>query len=102
MKKEEEEKKKENKLLIILSGVGRYILGLIILISPAIIILLNGNEAQVIILAMLTPPINLVVAPQVLVGLYFMVTGKTRIRIDITLLLLVVICTIGLLGTSFL
>ena len=95
-------KEERNKLLSILTGIGRYILGLVILLSPAVIIILNGNDPRVIILGMLTPPINVVILPQVLIGLYFMFTGKTRIRIDITLLLLAAVCTIGLVGTRFL
>jgi len=95
-------KEERNKLLSILSGVGRYILGLVIMLSPAAIILLNGNEPKIILLGMLTPPISFIIAPQVLIGLYFMFTGKTRIRIDITLLLLVAICTFALGSTSFL
>jgi len=92
----EKEKLKEGKTLSIISGIGRYILGLIILLSPLGVVLLKGVSPQFVILGLFTPPITLVIAPQFLVGLYFMLTGNTRVRIDLTLILLAIICTIAL------
>lgn len=98
MSKEKPEEAK-NKTLSIISGIGRYILGLIILLSPLGVVLIKGVSLQFVILGLFTPPITLLIAPQFLVGLYFMVTGNTRVRIDVTLLLLAFICTIGLWTT---
>jgi hypothetical protein len=92
------EKQEENKLLGILTGIGRYIFGFIIMISPLIVTLLTGNNPKIILLGLFTPPITLIIAPQILIGLYFMFTGKTRIRVDVTLLILVIICTMALSG----
>jgi len=92
-------KEKENKLLSILTGIGRYILGLVILLSPLGIVLIKGVNPQFILLGMFMPPITFVILPPILVGLYFMFTGKTRIRIDITLILLAIASLIGLWST---
>jgi len=90
--------KKGNKLFGILTGIGRYIFGFIIMLSPLLVVLLTGNNPKIILLGLFTPPITLIIAPQILIGLYFMFTGKTRIRIDVTLLILVIICTMALSG----
>lgn len=99
IKEDKMAKEEGNKLLGILTGIGRYIFGLIILLSPVGITLLKGVSLQFVILGMFTPPITLVILPQILVGIYFMMTGKTRIRIDATLILLAIICTIALWNT---
>jgi hypothetical protein len=86
----------KNKILNIIFGIGRYFLGIIILLSPMIVTLIKGVSLSFVLLGILTPPITFIVAPPILIGLYFMITGKTRIRLDFTLLLLAVICIIAL------
>lgn len=80
----------------ILLGAGRYILGLIVMISPLAILMAGGKDPQIFVFGLLTPPLTLFILPQVLIGLYFMLTGKPRIRLDITLILLGIACGAGL------
>ncbi len=87
-----------SKFLGVLTGVGRYILGLLILISPIGVIILKGKPLNYLFLAVLTPPLNLVILPPMAIGLYFMLSGKSRLRLDITLLLFYILFLVGLLG----
>jgi len=82
----------------ILLGTGRYIFGLAIMISPLAILVANGQDPQIFIFGLLTPPITLVILPQILIGLYFMLTGKSKIRLDVTLILLGIVCDLGLIS----
>lgn len=84
-----------SRLLGILTGAGRYVVGLLMLICPVAILLLRGKQLDYIILAALTPPINIVVLPPILIGLYFMLSSKPRIRIDFTLLLFYILLLFG-------
>ena len=79
----------QNRFSKIVGGAGRYLFGLLLLALPIlIIILVKGKPLQFLFLAILTPPINLIVAPPIIIGLYFMLSGKLRARLDITLLIL--------------
>jgi len=79
----------QNRFSKILGGAGRYLFGLLLLALPIlIIILVKGKPLQFLFLAILTPPINLIVAPPIIIGLYFMLSGKLRARLDVTLLIL--------------
>jgi hypothetical protein len=83
----------------ILFGIGRYVFGLLIIVLTAgLIILKTGNIGNILIM-LVAFPFAFIVDPVLLIGLYFMLTGKTRIRIDVTLLLIVIVC-LGLLATA--
>ncbi len=84
--------------LKIISGVGRYIFGLIMLLAPVAITLIKGISPTYILLGMLTPPLSFVIAPPMAIGLYFMLSGKMRIRLDITLIILAIICLAAFSG----
>jgi hypothetical protein len=82
----------------VLGGVGRYVLGLILLLLPLAILFIKGKPFNYIFLAVLVPPLNLVILPPIAIGLYFMLSGKYRIRIDITLLLFYILFIFGILS----
>jgi hypothetical protein len=52
----ENQQQSPNNFLKILSGAGRYILGLIIVLSPLITSLLEGFKPDFLIMGLLTPP----------------------------------------------
>lgn len=87
-----------SKFLGVLTGVGRYILGLLILVSPIGISILKGKSINFIFLAAVTPPLNLVILPPMAIGLYFMLSSKSRLRLDTTLLLFYILFLFGMMG----
>jgi hypothetical protein len=83
-----EEKTKSNIWLKILSGGSRYILGLLLIASGPLTLLFYGKDIMIMTHAIVHPALTIFVTPPILIGLYFMFTGKWRPRIDFTLFLI--------------
>jgi len=78
MKKEEET---QNRVYPIL----RYILGLFLFFSPFGICLIRGLDVILVFLGLLTPPLTFMFLPPLATGIYFIVSKKWHLRIDIFL-----------------
>lgn len=83
-----EENTKTNIWLKLLYGGGRYILGILILVSGPLTLLFYGKDIMLIAHSIAHPLLTLFVTPQIIIGFYFMFTGKWRPRVDFTLVLI--------------
>ncbi|MCX6801741.1 MAG: hypothetical protein NT067_01370 [Candidatus Diapherotrites archaeon] len=79
-------------------GVGRYVFGFLMVLSPVALAFARGADPTLVILGLLTPPLTLVIAPPMLFGFYFMFTGKSRLRFDVTFFIFSIICLVALNG----
>ena len=84
------EEHKTNIWLRLMSGGARYVLGIILLASSPLILLFFGKDPAIIAHAIVHQLLTFVVTPQLIIGFYFMFTGKWRPRIDFTLCLVAV------------
>lgn len=82
-----EENIKTNIWFKLISGGARYILGILILASGPLTLLFLGKDLTTIAHAIVHPLLTFFVTPQIIIGFYFMFTGKWRPRIDFTLFL---------------
>ncbi len=85
-----EENIKSNIWLKLASIGARYILGILILASSPLILLFLGKDPSIIIHALVHPMLTFFVTPQIIIGFYFMFTGKWRPRIDFTFFLVAI------------
>jgi len=76
--------------LKLILGFARYVLGIAILISGPLTLVLIGKDPMAMLHAIVHPLLTFVVTPQIILGLYFMFSGKWRPRIDFTLCLIAV------------
>jgi hypothetical protein len=83
-----EENVKKNIWLKLALGGLRYVLGILILASGPLILWFLGKDLTIIIHAIVHPLLTFFVTPQIIIGFYFMFTGKWRPRIDFTFLLI--------------
>lgn len=72
---------------LILGGT-RYVLGILIIASGVITLLFLGKDPMAIAHSIFHPLLTFFVTPQIIIGFYFMFTGKWRPRIDFTLFLI--------------
>ena len=79
-----EENTKINIWLKLALGVGRYILGALMLASGPLILLFMGKDPTAVIHAMAHPLFTFFTSPQIIIGFYFMLSGKWRPRVDFT------------------
>ncbi len=82
-----EENIKTNSWLKLILGGARYVLGILILVSSPLALLFLGKDPTVMVHAIVHPMLTFFVTPQIIIGFYFMFTGKWRPRIDFTFLL---------------
>jgi hypothetical protein len=85
-----EENIKKNIWLKLVFGGARYVLGILIIASGTITLLFLGKDPMVIAHSIFHPLLTFFVTPQIIIGLYFMFTGKWKPRIDFTLFLIAV------------
>jgi len=74
-------------------GGGRYVIGLLFLISGPLTLVVLGKDPSIMLHAIVHPMLTFVVTPQIAIGLYFMLTGIWRPRVDFTLFLIVLFLT---------
>lgn len=75
----------------------RYILGLGLIVFIVIALpLLTHNSPFIILMMAVTPPPALIIDPFIIIGVYLMATGKFHLRLDITALLIIIACSVGL------
>jgi hypothetical protein len=79
-------------------SVGRYVFGFLMVASPFLLAFARGADPALVILGLLTPPLTLVMAPPILFGFYFMLTGKSRLRFDVTFFIFSIVCLVALNG----
>ena len=82
-----EENIKTNIWLKLILGGARYVLGILILASGPITLLFMGKDPMAVIHAIVHPMLTFFVTPQIIIGFYFMFTGKWKPRIDFTFFL---------------
>ena len=83
-----EENIKTNIWVKLVNGGIRYILGILIFASGPLTLLFFDKDPMIITHAIVHPVLTFFVIPQIAIGLYFMLTGKWRLRIDFTLFLI--------------
>ena len=83
-----EENIKTNVWIKLILGGARYVLGILIIASGPLTLLFFGKDPTIIAHAIFHPLLTFFVTPQIIIGLYFMFTGKWRPRIDFTLFLI--------------
>lgn len=86
-----EENIKKNVWLKLIFGGARYVLGILILASGVLTLLFFGKDPMIIVHAIAHPLLTFFVTPQIIIGFYFMLTGKWRPRVDFTLFLIAVV-----------
>jgi hypothetical protein len=79
-----------NTFLKLIASIARYILGLLLLTSGPLTLFLFHKDPMIMTHAITHPMLTFFVTPQIIIGLYFMFTGKWRLRVDFTLLLIAV------------
>ncbi len=77
-------------LKLIFGGI-RYILGLLLLASGPLTLLFFGKDLILMTHVIVHPVLTFFATPQIIIGFYFMFTGKWKPRIDFTLLLIAVV-----------
>ncbi len=93
-----EENIKTNTGLKLIFGGARYVLGILILASSPLILLFLGKDPAIMIHALVHPMLTFFVTPQIIIGFYFMFTGKWKPRIDFTFLLVAAALTYAFLS----
>jgi hypothetical protein len=68
-------------------GTARYLLGILIIASGPLTLLYFGKDPMIMVHSLVHPMLTFFVTPQIIIGFYFMFTGKWRMRIDFTLFL---------------
>lgn len=69
-------------------GGARYVLGILIFISGPLTLLVAGKDPTIMAHVIVNPMLTFFATPQIIIGLYFMLTGKWRPRIDFTFFLI--------------
>ncbi len=75
----------------LISGGARYVLGILILVSSPLTLLFLGKDPTIMVHAIVNPLLTFFVTPQIIIGFYFMLTGKWKPRIDLTLFLVTIV-----------
>lgn len=86
-----EENIKTNIWLKLVLGGMRYILGALMLASGPLTLLFLGKDPTAVAHAIFHPLLTFFATPQIIIGLYFMLTGKWRLRMDITFFMVAVV-----------
>lgn len=80
----------------------RYLLGLGVLVGLVLtIVLVKHAPPTLILLGILTSPLTLVFVPPIATALYLMFSSKIRWRVDLTLLLITILCPLAIATMSF-
>lgn len=79
--------------LKLIVGGARYILGILMIASSPLTLLFFGKDLMIMTHAIVHPALTFFVTPQIIIGFYFMFTGKWRPRIDFTLFLIAAVLT---------
>jgi hypothetical protein len=79
----------------------RYILGIFLFFSPFAICLIRGLEVILVFIGLLTPPLTFMFLPPLATGVYFIVSKKWHIRIDIFLIIISIIAEALILTLQF-
>jgi len=75
--------KKEGDKQVAFPSILRYILGIFLFFSPFAICLIRGLDVMLVFLGLLTPPLTFMFLPPLATGVYFIVSKKWHIRMDI-------------------
>jgi hypothetical protein len=83
--------KKEEETQNAFPSILRYILGIFFFFSPFAICLIRGLDVMLVFLGLLTPPLTFMFLPPLATGIYFIISKKWRLRMDIFFIILSII-----------
>jgi len=93
--------KKEEEKQSAFPAILRYVLGIFLFFSPFAICLLRGLDVMLVFLGLLTPPLTFMFLPPLATGVYFIISKKWHLRMDIFFLILSIIAEVLILTLEF-